>query len=76
MNIYLITLSENENIKNMDLTFTDAYYHLYNTYDGERNKILNLNLIASRFYDDDIDAMKIFGLIQTEGLIMKNVDEL
>ena len=51
----------------MDLTF-DAYYHLYNTNDGERYKILNLNLIASRFYDDDIDNENFFNYEEVENI--------
>ena len=71
--------TENENIKNMDLTF-DAYYHIYNTNDGERNKILNLNLIASRFYDDDIDNENFFNYEEVENvnnnlLIIDDEDE-
>ena len=36
---------ENENIKNMDLTY-DAYNFLYNTNDGERYDILEINMIV------------------------------
>ena len=63
----------------MDLTY-DAYYHLYNTNDGERNKIFNLNLIASRFYDDDdIDNENFFNYDEVENvnnnLIIDDEDE-
>ena len=50
---------QDENIKNMDLKY-DCYDFLYNTNEGNRYQILNLNLIALRSHYDNINNNENF----------------
>ena len=61
--------TENENIRNMDLTY-DAYHHLYTTNDGQRNNIVDLHLGIP----DDKDDNEVNNFLQYAHVILEEIE--
>ena len=76
LNLFHYNTIEDENIKNM----LNPYDLLYNSNNGDRYKIVNLNLIALRCYDDNIEIDNFFDYVEVvndnnNNLIIEYEDE-